>query len=159
MCFPSHNLLCTAKYSQRQCAVQTPPLGFIPYHYTPSMMPHTLWQRAPPCADLLGPYFVQELVFVLSMATSAVTLSALLRAGKKIVAVAKNYEDHITELAHLQPKVWDTTKEKDPVFFLKPTTSYAFPGEPLVLPRSMKGSAHYEVVCPLYAPPPPPGAR
>ena len=60
--------------------------------------------------------------------------------------IGKNYEAHITELAHLSPK-WDQAKEKDPVLFLKPTTTYAFPGEPLVLPRSppFVGEVHHEV--------------
>ena len=31
---------------------------------------------------------------------------------------------------------WKLEEEPDPVLFLKPTTSYAFPGEPLVLPRA-----------------------
>eukprot|EP00941_MAST-03F_sp_MAST-3F-sp1_P000534 g534.t1 len=74
-------------------------------------------------------------------------LSQLLRSGRKVVCVGKNYDKHITELAHLQPKVWDRTKEKDPVIFLKPTTSYAFQGEPVVLPKSppFYGEVHHEV--------------
>lgn len=74
-------------------------------------------------------------------------LSQLLRRGKKCVCIGKNYDDHITELTHLVPgKVWDKTKEKNPVIFLKPTTSYAFPGEPLVLPRGLSpNEVHHEV--------------
>eukprot|EP00729_Bicosta_minor_P013460 gene13460-30932_t len=73
-------------------------------------------------------------------------LKTLLRSGRKVVCIGKNYEAHITELAHLSPK-WDQAKEKDPVLFLKPTTTYAFPGEPLVLPRSppFVGEVHHEV--------------
>ena len=61
-------------------------------------------------------------------------LTDLLRAGKKAVCVGKNYREHITEMAQLGPE-WVLEEEPDPVLFLKPTTSYAWPGEPLVLPR------------------------
>lgn len=36
--------------------------------------------------------------------------STLLRAGKKVVCIGKNYLDHITELAHLNPTVWDAAR-------------------------------------------------
>eukprot|EP00668_Euglena_longa_P028913 GGOE01036247.1.p1 GENE.GGOE01036247.1~~GGOE01036247.1.p1 ORF type:complete len:262 (+),score=78.33 GGOE01036247.1:79-786(+) len=75
----------------------------------------------------------------------AAQLSALLRSGKKVVCIGKNYNDHITELAHLNPTVWDATREVRPVVFMKPTTSLAFPGEPLVIPRHDVGAIHHEV--------------
>ena len=70
------------------------------------------------------------------------SLEALLRAGKKAVCVGKNYRDHITELAQLGPE-WSLEEEPEPILFLKPTTSYAWPGTPLVLParRSTSGLA------------------
>jgi acylpyruvate hydrolase len=61
-------------------------------------------------------------------------LLELLRTGRKAVCVGKNYKEHITELAQLGPE-WKLEKEPEPVLFLKPTTSYAYPGEPLLLPR------------------------
>ena len=73
------------------------------------------------------------------------SLEALLRAGKKAVCVGKNYRDHITELAQMDP-VWQLGENPEPILFLKPTTSYAWPGEPLVLPprrgRSGMASVH-----------------
>ena len=70
------------------------------------------------------------------------SLEALLRAGKKTVCVGKNYRDHVAELARLGPE-WSTDIEPEPILFLKPTTSYAWPGTPLVLParRSTSGLA------------------
>lgn len=68
------------------------------------------------------------------------SLKALLRSGKKAVCVGKNYHEHITELAQLGPE-WKLEEEPEPVLFLKPTTSYAFPGEPLVLPRARVASS------------------
>lgn len=77
---------------------------------------------------------------------SSSNLTTLLRTTtKKIVCIGKNYDAHITELAHLSPKVWDKTKEKDPVLFLKPSTSFAFPGQPMILPKKVKGEVHHEV--------------
>jgi acylpyruvate hydrolase len=72
----------------------------------------------------------------------ASSLEALLRAGKKAVCVGKNYRDHVTELAQLGPE-WSTNIEPEPILFLKPTTSYAWPGAPIVLParRSTSGVA------------------
>ena len=61
------------------------------------------------------------------------SLVALLRSGRKAVCVGKNYREHITELAQLGPE-WTLEEEPEPVLFLKPTTSYAWPGSPLILP-------------------------
>lgn len=58
--------------------------------------------------------------------------------GKKAVCIGKNYREHITELAQLGPE-WKLEEEPEPVLFLKPTTSYAWPGTPLVLPRRRPG--------------------
>jgi acylpyruvate hydrolase len=46
----------------------------------------------------------------------------------------QNFREHITELAQLGPE-WLLEEEPEPILFLKPTSSYAWPGEPLVLPR------------------------
>lgn len=67
------------------------------------------------------------------------SLAALVRQGRKAVCVGKNYREHITELAQLGPE-WKLEEEPEPVLFLKPTTSYAFDGAPVVLPRP-RGSA------------------
>lgn len=66
-------------------------------------------------------------------------LSRLVRAGRKAVCVGKNYRDHITELVQLGPS-WKAEEEPEPVLFLKPTTSYAFPGTQLVLPPRRTGT-------------------
>jgi len=60
-------------------------------------------------------------------------LVELVREGRKVLCVGKNYRDHIKELAQLGPE-WTLEEEPEPVVFLKPTTSVAFPGEPIVLP-------------------------
>ena len=70
----------------------------------------------------------------------ASSLEALLRAGKKAVCVGKNYRDHVAELARLGPE-WSTDIEPEPILFLKPTTAYAWPGAPLVLPARRRGAA------------------
>ena len=70
---------------------------------------------------------------------SSRSLEALLRAGRKAVCVGKNYRDHVTELAQLGPE-WSTNIEPEPILFLKPTTAYAWPGEPLVLPARRRTS-------------------
>ena len=54
--------------------------------------------------------------------------------ARSAVAIGKNYREHITELAQLGPE-WKLEEEPEPILFIKPTTSYAWPGEPLVLPR------------------------
>jgi len=61
-------------------------------------------------------------------------LRGLVAAGRKAVCVGKNYREHITELANLGPE-WTLEEHPEPVLFLKPTTTYAWPGTPLVLPR------------------------
>ena len=56
----------------------------------------------------------------------------------------------VVAVSQLGPE-WKPEAEVEPVLFLKPTTSYAFPGEPLVLPRRRKNApevrngVHYEV--------------
>ncbi|KAK0211324.1 hypothetical protein DFS33DRAFT_1298900 [Desarmillaria ectypa] len=61
--------------------------------------------------------------------------SAFVRHGKKIVAIGRNYSEHIKELANTAPK--------EPFFFIKPTTSYLSSGGKLELPRGIV--AHHEV--------------
>ncbi|KIJ16706.1 hypothetical protein PAXINDRAFT_98521 [Paxillus involutus ATCC 200175] len=57
------------------------------------------------------------------------------RQGKKIVAIGRNYSEHIKEL--------NNTRPKEPFFFLKPTTSYLPSGGNLELPSGVV--AHHEV--------------
>lgn len=71
---------------------------------------------------------------VTTRAIGAQGLTKLIRSGTKAVCVGKNYRDHINELSHLGPE-WKVEAEVEPVLFLKPTSSYAYPGEPLRLPR------------------------
>ncbi|KAK0196489.1 hypothetical protein IW261DRAFT_1418210 [Armillaria novae-zelandiae] len=61
--------------------------------------------------------------------------STFVRHGKKIVAIGRNYSEHIKELANTAPK--------EPFFFIKPTTSYLPSGGKLELPRGI--IAHHEV--------------
>jgi len=55
--------------------------------------------------------------------------------GKKIVAIGRNYADHIKEL--------NNTRPKEPFFFLKPTTSYLASGGNFEIPNGVV--AHHEV--------------
>jgi len=55
--------------------------------------------------------------------------------GKKIVAIGRNYSEHIKELNNDAPK--------EPMFFIKPTTSYLPSGGNVEIPRGV--TAHYEV--------------
>ncbi|KAG1761539.1 hypothetical protein EDD22DRAFT_890525 [Suillus occidentalis] len=57
------------------------------------------------------------------------------RQGKKIVAIGRNYSEHIKEL--------NNARTKEPFFFLKPTTSYLPTGGKLEIPRGVV--AHHEV--------------
>ncbi|CAL1705427.1 unnamed protein product [Somion occarium] len=61
--------------------------------------------------------------------------AAFVRQGKKIVAIGRNYVDHVKELNNAVPK--------EPFFFLKPTTSYLPSGGKLEIPRGIL--AHHEV--------------
>ncbi|PBK93278.1 hypothetical protein ARMGADRAFT_1080429 [Armillaria gallica] len=61
--------------------------------------------------------------------------STFVRHGRKIVAIGRNYSEHIKELANTAPK--------EPFFFIKPTTSYLPSGGKLELPRGI--IAHHEV--------------
>jgi len=61
--------------------------------------------------------------------------AAFVRHGKKIVAIGRNYADHVKELHNAVPK--------EPFFFLKPTTSYLPSGGKLEIPRGI--IAHHEV--------------
>ncbi|KAG9413703.1 hypothetical protein AC1031_012929 [Aphanomyces cochlioides] len=56
---------------------------------------------------------------------------------KKVVAIGKNYEAHAREMGALRAP-------KEPVLFLKPTTSYVGEGGSVLLPPGI-GSVHYEV--------------
>lgn len=62
-------------------------------------------------------------------------MAAFVRNGKKIVAIGRNYVDHVKELNNAIPK--------EPFFFLKPTTSYLPSGGNVEIPRGI--IAHHEV--------------
>ncbi|KAG1756902.1 uncharacterized protein EDB91DRAFT_42027 [Suillus paluster] len=57
------------------------------------------------------------------------------RQGKKIVAIGRNYSEHIKEL--------NNARTKEPFFFLKPTTSYLPTGGQVEIPSGVV--AHHEV--------------
>ncbi|KAI0080510.1 hypothetical protein K474DRAFT_1657641 [Panus rudis PR-1116 ss-1] len=61
--------------------------------------------------------------------------AAFVRQGKKIVAIGRNYVDHVKELNNAVPK--------EPFFFIKPTSSYLPSGGKLEIPRGIL--AHHEV--------------
>ncbi|KAF7986579.1 hypothetical protein HWV62_26338 [Athelia sp. TMB] len=61
--------------------------------------------------------------------------AAFVKHGKKIVAIGRNYADHVKELNNAVPK--------EPFFFLKPTTSYLPSGGRMQIPRGI--TAHHEV--------------
>ncbi|TFK46647.1 hypothetical protein OE88DRAFT_1687404 [Heliocybe sulcata] len=61
--------------------------------------------------------------------------AAFFRHGKKIVAIGRNYAEHIKELNNTPPK--------EPFFFLKPTTSYVASGGSVEIPKGVL--PHYEV--------------
>ncbi|KAJ4478433.1 hypothetical protein J3R30DRAFT_3657617 [Lentinula aciculospora] len=62
-------------------------------------------------------------------------ISAFARHGKKIVAIGRNYAEHIKELSNTTPK--------EPFFFLKPTTSYLPSGGTVEIPKGV--ICHHEV--------------
>ncbi|CAL0325396.1 unnamed protein product [Lupinus luteus] len=68
------------------------------------------------------------------MATT--TLQNLIQLSTKIVAVGRNYAAHAKELGNAVPK--------DPVLFLKPTSSYLENGGTIKIPHN-EGSLHHEV--------------
>ncbi|ETW00778.1 hypothetical protein H310_07315 [Aphanomyces invadans] len=63
--------------------------------------------------------------------------NALLKAGKKVVAIGKNYEAHAREMGALHAP-------KEPVIFIKPTSTYVGEGGSIQLPPGI-GSVHHEV--------------
>ncbi|OAX34191.1 hypothetical protein K503DRAFT_869079 [Rhizopogon vinicolor AM-OR11-026] len=65
----------------------------------------------------------------------SVLAAQFVRQGKKIVAIGRNYSEHIKEL--------NNARTKEPFFFLKPTTSYLPTGGNLEIPRGVV--AHHEV--------------
>ncbi|KAJ7706883.1 hypothetical protein B0H17DRAFT_1034741 [Mycena rosella] len=62
-------------------------------------------------------------------------MAAFARQGRKIVAIGRNYAEHIKELNNTAPK--------EPFFFLKPTTSYVPSGAQVEIPSGI--IAHHEV--------------
>eukprot|EP01135_Chromosphaera_perkinsii_P000555 Nk52_evm17s123 gene=Nk52_evmTU17s123 len=63
-------------------------------------------------------------------------MSRFITTGKKICAVARNFSDHAKELGNAVPE--------KPFMFLKPTSSYAQEGSPIVIPPRA-ASLHHEV--------------
>ena len=62
--------------------------------------------------------------------------SSTLSRCRKIVAIGKNYADHIKEMGQAAPK--------DPVLFLKPSTSLVQEPNPILLKKSL-GEIHHEI--------------
>ncbi|KAI0780508.1 hypothetical protein BD413DRAFT_463078 [Trametes elegans] len=61
--------------------------------------------------------------------------ASFVQQGKKIVAIGRNYSEHAKELNNAVPK--------EPIIFLKPTTSYLPSGGNVEIPQGV--TAHYEV--------------
>ncbi|VFQ61060.1 unnamed protein product [Cuscuta campestris] len=70
------------------------------------------------------------------MATPALAAQQLFSIGTKIVAVGRNYVAHAKELGNAVPK--------EPVLFLKPTSSYLENGGTIEVPHPLE-SLHHEV--------------
>ncbi|XP_031277219.1 probable acylpyruvase FAHD1, mitochondrial [Pistacia vera] len=70
------------------------------------------------------------------MATALSGMQKLLEVGTKIVAVGRNYAAHAKELGNAVPK--------EPVLFLKPTSSYLENGGTIEVPHPLD-SLHHEV--------------
>lgn len=70
------------------------------------------------------------------MATSSNSIQKLIEVGTKIVAVGRNYAAHAKELGNAVPK--------EPVLFLKPTSSYLENGGTIEVPHPLD-SLHHEV--------------
>mmetsp|Transcript_51068 Transcript_51068/g.95638 ORF Transcript_51068/g.95638 Transcript_51068/m.95638 type:complete len:230 (+) Transcript_51068:53-742(+) len=75
-------------------------------------------------------------------------MANFLEVGRKIVAVGKNYQKHIAEMAQIGSKKDEkflSEVPKTPVLFLKPTSSYLPVGSgPILLPHGI-GPVHHEV--------------
>ena len=74
-------------------------------------------------------------------ASQTTPLHELVASGRKVVCVGTNYRDHISEMSQLGPD-WKLEEEPDPVLFLKPSTAIAWPGSPIVLPRSARSGTY-----------------
>ncbi|KAL6571590.1 Acylpyruvase fahd1, mitochondrial [Orobanche hederae] len=69
-----------------------------------------------------------------SMAASAPAYQKLLSIGTKIIAVGRNYAAHAKELGNAVPK--------EPVLFLKPTSSYLENGGKIEVPEPLESLDH-----------------
>ena len=64
------------------------------------------------------------------------SISSFTEWGRKVVCVGRNFRDHCAELNNPVPK--------EPMLFLKPTSSYVFENNPIVIPKTCS-SLHHEV--------------
>ena len=64
-------------------------------------------------------------------------MANFVRAGRKIVAIGRNFSEHAKELGNAVPK--------EPFFFLKPTTSYVTNRGMVKIPRGC--IVHHESKC------------
>ena len=63
-------------------------------------------------------------------------VSKFVSLGRKIVCMGRNYRAHAAEMGHSLPT--------EPVLFLKPTSSYVTPGNPIVYPK-LSSNLHHEI--------------
>ncbi|KAK3016337.1 hypothetical protein RJ639_005721, partial [Escallonia herrerae] len=70
----------------------------------------------------------------ITMATTTAAYQKLLGVGTKIVAVGRNYAAHAKELGNAVPK--------EPVLFMKPTTSYLANGGTIEVPQPLESLDH-----------------
>lgn len=61
--------------------------------------------------------------------------------GKKIIGVGRNYPDHIKEMGGA---VGGGTTPAEPIFFLKPTSSYVLEPHPIRIPEGL--TVHHECI-------------
>ncbi|XP_027167080.1 probable acylpyruvase FAHD1, mitochondrial [Coffea eugenioides] len=69
-----------------------------------------------------------------TMATATSAFQKLLTVGTKIIAVGRNYAAHAKELGNAVPK--------EPVLFMKPTTSYLEDGGKIEVPHNLESLDH-----------------
>ncbi|KAB5537355.1 hypothetical protein DKX38_014888 [Salix brachista] len=93
-------------------------------------------QCTPPRRSPFDIATIKRRPIVIVMASPSAGIQKLLQVGTKIVAVGRNYAAHAKELGNAVPK--------EPVLFMKPTSSYLENGGTIEIPQPLE-SLHHEV--------------
>ncbi|KAJ6722126.1 ACYLPYRUVASE FAHD2 MITOCHONDRIAL-RELATED [Salix viminalis] len=93
-------------------------------------------QCTPPRRSPFDTATIKRRPIVIVMASPSAGIQKLLQVGTKIVAVGRNYAAHAKELGNAVPK--------EPVLFMKPTSSYLENGGTIEIPQPLE-SLHHEV--------------